>query len=63
MTENFSSMEAVDEIEKFFKDKTTKGFDRRLAQSLDEVRVKASWIERDAKDVRTWLFQRGFLME
>jgi aminopeptidase 2 len=56
-------MEAVEEIEKFFNDKTTKGFDRRLAQSLDEVRVKASWIERDANDVKTWLSQRGFLVE
>ena len=56
-------MEAVEEIEKFFKDKSTKGFDRKLAQSLDEVRAKASWIKRDAKDVRTWLSKRGFLME
>jgi aminopeptidase 2 len=56
-------MEAVEEIEGFFKDKATKGFDRRLAQSLDEVRAKANWIKRDAKDVRTWLSQRGFLVE
>jgi aminopeptidase 2 len=55
-------MEAVEEIEKFFEDKSTKGFERRLAQSLDEVRAKASWIERDAKDVRSWLCEKGFLI-
>ena len=60
VTNSFASREAVDEIEGFFKGKSTKGFDQGLAQSLDAVRAKASWLERDAKDVRTWLGERGF---
>ena len=60
VTSNFSSKNAVDEIEAFFKDKSTKGFDQGLAQSLDSVRAKASWIERDGGEVRSWLSDRGF---
>lgn len=61
VTNSFTSQEAVNEIEAFFKDKSTKGFDQGLAQSLDNVRAKANWIERDAHDVRAWLSERGFL--
>ena len=62
VTNNFSSLESVEEIERFFKDKNTKGFDQGLAQSLDSVRAKANWIERDGQDVRSWLSDRGYLM-
>ena len=60
VTNNFTSMESVEEIEKFFKDKNTKGFNQGLAQSLDAVRAKANWIERDGQDVRSWLSDRGY---
>lgn len=60
VTNNFCSMEAVEEIEQFFEDKSTKGFNQGLAQSLDAVRAKANWIERDGQDVRAWLSERGF---
>lgn len=60
-TNNFSSVESIEEIERFFKDKNTKGFNQGLAQSLDAVRAKANWIERDGQDVRSWLSERGFL--
>ena len=53
-------MESVEEIERFFKDKNTKGYNQGLAQSLDAVRAKANWIERDGQDVRSWLSDRGF---
>jgi aminopeptidase 2 len=60
VTNSFSSKASVEEIEKFFKDKSTKGFDQGLAQSLDAVRAKANWVERDAGEVRSWLSERGF---
>lgn len=62
VTNNFSSLESVEEIERFFKDKNTKGFNQGLAQSLDSVRAKANWIERDGQDVRSWLSDRGYFM-
>jgi len=60
VTGSFTSKQSVEEIENFFKDKSTKGFNQGLAQSLDSVRAKASWIERDGQDVRTWLSDRGY---
>lgn len=61
VTNSFTSTEAISEIQEFFKDKSTKGFDQGLAQSLDSVKAKASWLERDAQDVRAWLAERGYL--
>jgi aminopeptidase 2 len=61
VTGSFCSKESVKEIESFFQDKSTKGFDQGLAQSLDSVRAKANWLERDGQDVRNWLAERGFL--
>ncbi|KAI5779518.1 peptidase family M1-domain-containing protein [Geopyxis carbonaria] len=62
-TSNFASREQAEEVGRFFKDKDTKGFDRALAQSLDTVMAKASWIERDSKDVEEWLKSNGYLSE
>ena len=60
VTNNFCSRKSVEEIELFFKDKNTKGFNQGLAQSLDAVRAKANWVERDGQEVRNWLSERGF---
>ena len=36
----FTKMEHVDKVEAFFKDRSTKGFDQSLAQSLDGIRAR-----------------------
>lgn len=60
-TNNFTSQKQAQEVADFFKDKDTKGFDRALAQTMDSISAKASWIERDAKDVEEWLKKSGYL--
>lgn len=60
MTSSFTRQEQLDEVEKFFKDKNTNGYDQSLAQSLDGVRSKIQWLERDRSDVATWLAQNGW---
>ncbi|KAL9096173.1 MAG: hypothetical protein Q9165_001696 [Trypethelium subeluteriae] len=60
-TSALTKREQWDEVEKFFKDKSTKGFDRALAQSSDSVRAKDMWRTRDAEDVRAWLREKGYL--
>jgi len=60
-TNSFTSREQAKEVEEFFKDKNTKGFDRALAQSLDSIAAKSSWIERDQKDVEGWLKSNAYL--
>ncbi|KAF2280737.1 uncharacterized protein EI97DRAFT_367805 [Westerdykella ornata] len=62
-TGSFTKEEQVSMVEEFFADKSTKGFDKALAQSLDAVRAKARWVERDGEDVATWLRQNGYLGE
>lgn len=54
-TSGFSTQKDVERIQAFFADKTTKGFDQALAQSLDAIRAKAAWIERDREDVKSWV--------
>jgi aminopeptidase 2 len=60
-TSNFTSFEQAKEVAEFFKDKDTKGFDRAVAQTMDSIAAKASWVERDAKDVEEWLKKAGYL--
>ena len=60
-TSGFTKMEHIEKIEAFFKDKQTKGFDQSLAQSLDSIKAKAKWLERDGEDVKTWLKNNGYL--
>lgn len=59
-TGGFTSEEAIVEIQKFFSDKDQKGYDRSLAQSLDGIRAKASWVKRDAENVKSWLKENGY---
>lgn len=61
VTSSFSSLSAVEDIKKFFSARSTKGFDQGLAQSLDGIRAKAAWLERDRDDVSTWLKSNGYL--
>lgn len=60
-TSGFTKQEHIDDIRKFFKDKSTKGFNQGLAQSLDSIKAKASWVERDREDVKEWLKSNGYL--
>ncbi|CZT42721.1 probable aminopeptidase 2 [Rhynchosporium secalis] len=54
-TSSFSSQKDIDRVTKFFSDKSTKGFDQSLAQSLDSIKAKAAWLERDREDVKKWV--------
>ncbi|ODV90517.1 hypothetical protein CANCADRAFT_57016 [Tortispora caseinolytica NRRL Y-17796] len=59
-TSGYATPAGLAEIEKFFKNKPTKGFDQGLAQSLESVRSKLSWVKRDTSDVKKWLKESGF---
>ena len=43
------------------KGKSTKGFDRNLAQSIDSIKAKIGWLGRDASDVEMWLKENKYL--
>lgn len=60
-TSSFTHKDQARKVEEFYKQKSTKGFDQSLAQSLDSIRSKAGWIERDGEDVKAWLKENGYL--
>ncbi|KAJ2660451.1 hypothetical protein IWW48_002915 [Coemansia sp. RSA 1200] len=51
----FATCEMADCVEAWFADKRTAAFDRMLPQSLEFVRVRAAWYDRDVSDVARWL--------
>ena len=53
--------ELVADAENFFMGQDTRAFDQRLAQSIEEDRVRVKWATRDRGDVRGWLEERGYL--
>jgi len=60
-TASFTHTEHVEAVQAFFAEKDRKGFEKKLEQSLDGVRAKASWLGRDGEDVRAWLEGEGLL--
>jgi aminopeptidase 2 len=60
-TSSFTSSEQIDDIDKFFKARSTKGFDQSLAQSFDAIRAKEGWLKRDRSDVEAWLKANNYL--
>jgi aminopeptidase 2 len=60
-TSSFTHREHIEDIQAFFKNKSTKGFDMSLSQSIDAISAKAAWLERDAEDVKTWLQEHKYL--
>ncbi|KAA8648937.1 hypothetical protein EYZ11_002412 [Aspergillus tanneri] len=52
---SFCTEAQLKDVEEFFKDKDTKGYDRAIEQSLDAIRAKINWLKRDRADVQAWL--------
>jgi aminopeptidase 2 len=60
-TSSFTHREHIEDIKAFFADKSTKGFDMSLSQSIDAISAKAAWLERDSEDVKQWLQEHKYL--
>lgn len=60
-TSGFTREEQLSDVQKFFAEKSTKGFDRNLAQSVDAVSAKIKHLERDRGDVEAWLKENKYL--
>lgn len=57
---NFQSDKMRSEIKAHFADKDIHGFERALAQVLDQVEINAAWYERDHQEVKEWLSSHGY---
>jgi aminopeptidase 2 len=60
-TSSFTHREHIEDIKAFFAQKSTKGFDMSLDQSIDSISAKAAWLERDSDDVKQWLKEHKYL--
>ena len=60
-TSGFTKEEQLKDVQAFFEGKSTKGFDRNLAQSVDSVQAKMSYLRRDREDVEGWLRENKYL--
>jgi aminopeptidase 2 len=60
-TSGFTKPEQLAKVEKFFEGRSTKGFDRNLAQTYDAVKAKIGWVQRDAEGVEKWLKENKYL--
>lgn len=56
----FSDRDTGKEIQAFFKDKDTAGFDRSLAQVSDNIEANAAYKERDEQVLLEWLKANGY---
>ncbi|KAL4946615.1 hypothetical protein BDV06DRAFT_218082 [Aspergillus oleicola] len=62
-TASFCTEAQLKDVEGFFANKDTKGFDRAIEQSLDAIRAKVKWVQRDSADVGSWLKSKGYLKD
>lgn len=60
-TGSFTKQEQLAEVEKFFSERSTKGFDQDLARSYDAIKAKINWLGRDKEDVEQWLKENKYL--
>lgn len=60
-TSSFTSEADRARVEAFFSEKSTKGFEMGLAQSLESIQAKAAWLARDRADVASWLKENGYV--
>ncbi|CAO3614306.1 unnamed protein product [Cunninghamella blakesleeana] len=51
----YASFEKLDIITDFFKDKDTKEYSRPLQQALEDVTIRAKWVQRDNTSVSSWI--------
>jgi len=58
---SFTTQDQLDNVRKFFEAKSTKGFERALAQSEDAIEAKKGWSMRDGNDVEKWLKEKHYL--
>jgi len=59
-TSSFTHKDQLEAVQKFYNDRSTKGFDQSLSQALDSIRAKENWLERDSEDVKKWLQENKY---
>lgn len=61
MSMAINSQEQLDTLVRFFENKDTTGFENTLKQTVESIRSRILWTERDREDVAAWLKDNGYL--
>jgi len=59
-TEAFVSNDKADDVEQFFKEHPVPVAERTIKQSIESIRTKAKWLERNRGSVAQWLEQQHY---
>ncbi|KAI9303817.1 aminopeptidase [Cunninghamella echinulata] len=51
----YANFEKLETIREFFKDKDTKEYERPLQNALEDVTIRAKWVQRDNNSVTSWV--------
>lgn len=54
-TSSFAKKADLERVQKFFENKSLKGFDQSLAQACDAIKAKDAWLSRDRQDIKEWV--------
>eukprot|EP01129_Flabellula_baltica_P009755 TRINITY_DN4040_c0_g1_i2.p1 TRINITY_DN4040_c0_g1~~TRINITY_DN4040_c0_g1_i2.p1 ORF type:complete len:857 (-),score=233.95 TRINITY_DN4040_c0_g1_i2:36-2606(-) len=58
-TQDFTTRERAEEVRAFFADKMAPGIERTVEQSIESILSNASFIEREADNLKAWLSSRN----
>ena len=59
VTGSFTTPERAREVEEFFNSHPAPSAERTIQQSLERIRLNATWLERNRQDIAGWLAARG----
>ncbi|KUJ17086.1 uncharacterized protein LY89DRAFT_718765 [Mollisia scopiformis] len=60
VTASLATREQYEDVKGFFEDKNTESYDKYLAQCLNGILAKATWVERDGEDMKGWLKKNNY---
>lgn len=55
LTQNFASLDKIEEVEAFFKTNEFSGVERTVQQSIEKIRLNQAWLARDSKELEEFL--------
>jgi aminopeptidase 2 len=61
MIGGFSTKDQIEQVGAFFSTQDTGQYGQVLAQEIEKVEARCTWVTRDTKDVESWLQKHGYL--
>ena len=55
----FMTMDKADDVRKFFAANPCEGADRKVLQSVEQIGIRAKWIERDGAKIKDWMIKES----